>query len=251
MFSTRFLMGGVLVLAGAMTSLWAADGKPADSRIWKGVYSEAQAERGKKIYTDHCLTCHGADMKGVGNRAPALVGDRFMQNWENTTANNLFEKLRDTMPASYPDSVSDASKIDAMAFLFKSNGFPAGQTELKLDQEDLDDIQIIRNVAQTAPNFALVRMVGCLTQSNGKTWTLTRSSEPVVTRDETPAQSALKDAGGTALGAASYDLVSVTPFKPESHKGQKVEARGLLYRDSGQNLLNLTSLEDTGGRCGR
>ena len=30
---------------------------------------------------------------------------------------------------------------------------------------------------------------------------------------------------------------------------QKVEARGLLYRESGQNLLNLTSLESIGGSC--
>jgi hypothetical protein len=28
-------------------------------------------------------------------------------------------------------------------------------------------------------------------------------------------------------------LISVAPFKPESHTGQKVEARGLIYNEPG------------------
>ena len=38
--------------------------------------------------------------------------------------------------------------------------------------------------------------------------------------------------------------MSVVPFKPEGHRGQKMEARGLLYRDETDARLNLTSLAD-------
>jgi len=51
-------------------------------------------------------------------------------------------------------------------------------------------------------------------------------------------------------GASRFGLLGAARFNPESHTGEKVEARGLLYRDSGQNLLNPTSLESTGTNCG-
>jgi hypothetical protein len=44
-------------------------------------------------------------------------------------------------------------------------------------------------------------------------------------------------------GTQTYLLVSVTAFHPASHQGQKVEARGLLYRDPKENRINLTSLQ--------
>ena len=40
------------------------------------------------------------------------------------------------------------------------------------------------------------------------------------------------------------------PFKPEAHKGHKMEARGLLYRDQTDARLNLTSLQMLGASCG-
>jgi hypothetical protein len=41
----------------------------------------------------------------------------------------------------------------------------------------------------------------------------------------------------------------VTPFQPESHTGQKMEARGLIYSEPGDERINLTSLRATGGSC--
>jgi hypothetical protein len=48
---------------------------------------------------------------------------------------------------------------------------------------------------------------------------------------------------------ATFDLLGAVRFHPESHRGQQVEVRGLVYRDSDKNLLNLTSLEITGPDC--
>ena len=239
---------GILLLAAAGSAvLLGADG--SDGKIWSGVYTAAQAERGKENFDKSCSNCHNADLNG-SVRAPSLRGEHFMGDWGNGSVNALFIKLRDSMPATYPDTVPEAIKIDILAYLLQVNGFPAGKTELTLDQEELEDIQIVRKGDQTVPNFALVRVVGCLTPGTGKSWTLTRSSEPAVTKDDLPTPAALQDAETKALGAGSFDLVSTAAFKPESHRGHKVEARGLLYRDSSRSLLNLTSLQDAGGDCG-
>jgi hypothetical protein len=79
---------------------------------------------------------------------------------------------------------------------------------------------------------------------------LTRTSEPALTRDEEPSAASLKTAQAKALGAQTFSLVSVVPFKPDEHKGQKMEARGLLYRDESDARLNLTSLQMLGASCG-
>jgi len=42
----------------------------------------------------------------------------------------------------------------------------------------------------------------------------------------------------------------VAPFRPESHLGQKVEARGLVYNEPGYERITLTSLQATGSSCG-
>jgi mono/diheme cytochrome c family protein len=237
----------IALAAAPLAVLFGADG--GDSKIWNGVYTAAQAERGKENFIKSCSNCHNADLNG-SVRAPSLRGERFLGNWGNGSANALFIKLRDSMPATYPDTVPEAIKIDILTYLLQVNGFPAGKTELKLDQAELEDIQIVRKGDQTVPNFALVRVVGCLTPGNGKNWTLTRTSELAVTKDDAPTPAALKEAETKTLGAGSFDLVSTAAFKPESHQGRKVEARGLLYRDSRHSLLNLTSLEDAGGSCG-
>jgi len=44
-------------------------------RIWQGVFTAAQADRGKAVFNTTCLRCHGEDL--AGNTAPALKGDRF------------------------------------------------------------------------------------------------------------------------------------------------------------------------------
>ncbi len=224
--------------------------KIAKKGVWDGVYTTAQAERGKANFlTGRCGGCHQLDLSG--DRGPTLRGDAFLSHWENGPVNSLFKKISETMPPNGPNETTDEAKIDIVAFLLQSNAFPAGQIELKLDAEALDRIEIVRRgLVATAPNFSLVQVVGCLTQGPNDRWVLTRTSEPVVTKDEAPTPTVLKSAESKALGSQTYQLVSVTPFKPESHKGHKVEARGLLYRDPTDARLNLTSLQMVAPSCG-
>jgi mono/diheme cytochrome c family protein len=220
--------------------------------IWDGVFTAAQAERGKSTYlTGRCGGCHQLDLVG-GDRAPALKGDGFLSHWENGSVTSLFAKIRDTMPPNSPNDTTEDAKLDVVAYLLQSNGFPAGAGELRADVEALDQIEIVRKVqGSKAPNFALVQVVGCLSQAPDSAWVLTNTGEPVVTKQEEPTPANLKDAEAKGLGDLTFQLVSVNPFKPESHKGHKMEARGLLYRDPTDARLNLTSLQMVGPTCGQ
>jgi hypothetical protein len=101
-----------------------------------------------------------------------------------------------------------------------------------------------------ARSFSVVQVVGCLTQAPDNTWMLTHTSEPVLTRDRPSTADELKAASTRPLGTGTFRLVSVTPYKPESLKGRKVEAKGLMYRAPDKNRLNLNSLQQLGAGCG-
>ena len=225
----------------------------AKKGIWDGVFTDAQANRGKAaLLQNGCNGCHGAEL--AGDRGPSLKGERFITAWENGSINRLFIKIRDTMPPLNAEQVSPNTKVDIVAYLLQVNGFPSGAIELPLDSDSLDSVQIVQKGADSnsAPNFALVQVLGCLTQTADGHWVLSNSTEPGATKDETPTPAGLKEAQARPLGTQTFELVSVTrAFQAESHKGHRMEARGLLYRDSSYAQLNLTSLQLVEPSCGK
>ena len=96
--------------------------------IWAGVYTTAQAERGRAVVEAHCGECHQDDLSG--GEGPALVGPTFMLKWEMNSVERLFHKIRDTMPEAGSSDVSDVEKLETVAYILQQNGFPAGATEL-------------------------------------------------------------------------------------------------------------------------
>jgi mono/diheme cytochrome c family protein len=216
--------------------------------VWDGIFTNAQADAGKTS-ASRCQGCHGPELNGT-DRAPALKGNAFLANWEDGSVNKLFAKVRDGMPPGNVDSITPEVKLTIVAHLLRENGFPAGSTELALNADALDSLQITKkSVDVGAPNFALVQVVGCL-RPEQQTFKLVDASEPVVTRDNVPNAAALKSAEGKALGQQTFVLVSVdAATKSGALNGRKVEARGLLYRDAGYADLNLTSIKPLAGDC--
>ena len=217
-------------------------------RIWQGVYTTAQAERGKAVFNTTCLRCHGEDL--AGNTAPALKGDRFQSSWGGDVIDSLFTKVRDTMPPNFGTILDDQVKLDVVTYILQTNGFPAGATELTVGSADLATVQILKKGEQAiVQNFSLVQTVGCLASGPNRTWLLTRTADPVTTRDDVPNDRALTASASKPLGAKTFRLISAVPFQPESHTGQKVEARGLIYNEPGDERINLTSLRALGANC--
>lgn len=116
---------------------------PSDAKTtWSGVYSEEQAKRGQEAYTKNCAECHLEDLAGDGF-APALKGPEFMNNWNDLSVGDLFERVRVSMPPSNPSAVSAQIKADIVAHLLKSNAFPTGSSELAAQTEPLKAIKFV------------------------------------------------------------------------------------------------------------
>jgi len=96
--------------------------------VWDGVYTEAQAERGRALYKQSCSSCHGADLSG-SFETPPLVG-RFMPYWSGSTLDALFDYVSTAMPMHNPGALSPGANIDIVAFMLKSNDIPSGPKEL-------------------------------------------------------------------------------------------------------------------------
>jgi mono/diheme cytochrome c family protein len=233
------LVQAIPMVAASLLALALSAQQPTD--IWGGIYTANQAKRGKEIFAKSCSNCHNQDLKG-SVRAPALRGDGFMANWLNSSVNTLYSKLRFSMPATYPETVSDADKLLVLAYLLEVNGFPAGNAELTPTEETLDAMQIVKQGAKDIPNFALVTVTGCLEPKDSRTWTLINASTPAVTREGDSPHS-------QPLGTKTFVLVSVGAFSPESLTGQKIEARGLLYIEPNENRLNVTALNRLSSSC--
>jgi mono/diheme cytochrome c family protein len=111
--------------------------------VWDGVYSEAQAARGKERYAKECSSCHLADLSG-SDMAPPLNGEAFIVQWERRSVNDLFSSIRETMPQGTPGQLSGQAYAEIVAYLLQANAFPAGSEELAREADLLKTIQIVR-----------------------------------------------------------------------------------------------------------
>jgi len=247
----RLILIPVAMLAYVVTAQAGRPAEPGDdnaARIWTGVYTAAQVEQAKKPLVAVCRRCHSDDLGG-SDRGPSLHGKGFMATWETQELSALFAKIRDTMPPDSPSSLPDEDYINMVALILQKNGFPAGSETLSAKK--LDGILIVGKDGQNAvPNFRLVEVVGCLTHGPNDAWTLTRTSTPAVAVERPSTPETLKEASHKPLGSETFRLVSVNSFDPASHAGQKMQAKGLLYRAPGKDRINLVSLETVDPTCG-
>jgi mono/diheme cytochrome c family protein len=89
-----------------------------------GSYSAAQANRGKTLYTDQCVACHGEMLEGVVG--PPLTGDDFLTDFGGKPVKELVDKIHGTMPQQAPGTLSEAQSIDITAYVMQVNKYPAG-----------------------------------------------------------------------------------------------------------------------------
>jgi S-disulfanyl-L-cysteine oxidoreductase SoxD len=114
--------------------------QPPTKSIWDGIYTEAQATRGKALYASECSSCHGAELTG-GEMAPGLAGGEFISGWDGLTVGDLFERIRISMPQNSPGSLSGQQNADILAFVFSVNKFPTGTAELAKEAGILKQIK--------------------------------------------------------------------------------------------------------------
>jgi len=109
--------------------------------VWDSVYTAAQALHGDSLYKVTCVKCHGATLSG-GDEGSPLVGSAFLGNWRDLTLDQLFDKIRTSMPPDNPKSIATRDVADLVAYLLAQNQFPAGVKVLTDSLDQLKDIKI-------------------------------------------------------------------------------------------------------------
>jgi len=241
---TRSGLIGLLAVVAATVVTSAAVHAQQAAPIWSGAFSAGQALRGKGHFDVYCASCHNEDLSG--RNGPALASPVFLTNWDSAAVSELFAKIRKTMPRGAAPLADDVY-LDVIAYILQRNGFPAGTSELRADSPALATTQIVgKDGPMPAQSGQLVRTVGCFAgDSTGRMWTLTSATPPKRSRTgdaSSEAERAALDAG--PLGSQAFRLLAVAR-SAESHRGHKVEAKGLLNGDT----IAVTSLELVNASC--
>lgn len=104
-----------------MTVLLVSAQEEETRSVQSGVYTAEQAERGAAKFEDVCVSCH----------EPAEFGDTaYIDGWSGQTAHDMIELIRETMPQDNPGSLKRSDYIDIVAYLFRMNGLPTGDSEM-------------------------------------------------------------------------------------------------------------------------
>jgi mono/diheme cytochrome c family protein len=130
---TVALLAAVITLATGPTHA-----QDSQRSVWDGVYNGEQAKRGEAAFVEACSNCHGSTLEGA--MTPALTGGAFMANWDGLTLVDLFDRIRTSMPADRPGSLSRQQNADVVAYILQFNQFPAGKEELPREVQVLKQI---------------------------------------------------------------------------------------------------------------
>ena len=79
-------------------------------------------EDGRDLYQRHCASCHGKDLKGVPEVAPALAGPGRTIEFYWPYAPTVFDYIRRSMPSDAPKSLTDSEVYALVAYLLGEAG---------------------------------------------------------------------------------------------------------------------------------
>ncbi len=212
--------------------------------VLDGVYTNMQAQRGARTYTNICAHCH----EGGEPDADPLFGPEFIDRWREAPLSFLHGFFSKNMPADEPGTLTPAVYLDVLAFLLRENGYPAGTAELKADA--LPGILLTgADGPHPLPPSAMVMATGCL-QVDADTARLAQASALTRIRradDATPAE--LEQALSAPAGSAELLLRGAEKFDAAALQGQKVQVKGVFNGHQQPPTLNVLVLAGSGQGC--
>lgn len=110
-----------------------ADAPDSPKTIYSGIYTAAQADRGKSIQEAECFVCHAAD---------DWAGGRLLTNYTGQSMLAFVEHLRSTMPLDEPGRLEYGQYVDVAARILQINNVPTGSSELSTDTDELAAIRM-------------------------------------------------------------------------------------------------------------
>jgi len=237
-FVAAVIAAVVTTAAGAVPGVVGAQTAPARNTLWDGLYTDEQASRGNAVFSATCANCHTLDSQG--NRP--LSGKKFWDSYTQKTVGDLFTFMQKNMPNGNGGSLSEKTYADLVALVLKSNGIPAGTTDLV--PSAVAAIPIIpKDGPAELPAGALVRVVGCLAK-NGSDFVLTSATPPQRTDKTVIAP----DDATRPLGEKSIALKFLLT-KLDADIGKRVSATGLLIGVGGISGLNVSTVTKVADSC--
>jgi mono/diheme cytochrome c family protein len=232
------LMAWALFLVWAGTVITMAQAPAPGRTVWDGVYTDAQAERATATFSQNCSRCHTLTAEGTR----PLSGDKFWEGYTQKTVGDLLTFVSTNMPNGSGGSLPAASYNELVALILKSNGFPAGTTEVA--PETVAKVQIIpKGGPGELPAGTLVRVVGCLVKS-GSDWTLTSATVPERTEKTVVGPEDATRPLGDRTVALKFVLTRLDSFA-----GQRMSATGLLLGVGGVNGINVSTVNRVAETC--
>lgn len=100
-----------------------------------GLFSQAQANRGRDTFRSMCTECH---------TAAEFTDNAFKVKWARRTVGDLYQFIHTSMPDDAPGVLTEAQALELTAYILEMNGFTAGSRQMQpagLDQISLAPIR--------------------------------------------------------------------------------------------------------------
>ena len=117
-------------MAGASFALMfsIAAAQAPERSVKDGVFTAAQASRGRALYEQKCENCHANRMWG--------------QDWPEKSVFDVYDIVKNFMPEDDPGSLTAPQTRDIVAYILQNNKLPAGKSELPEAEADLKTIRL-------------------------------------------------------------------------------------------------------------
>jgi ubiquinol-cytochrome c reductase cytochrome c subunit len=117
----RMSAGVLLVLALVVAGGLAAVLTPSPQVAIADESSSALLRTGKQLFDTSCITCHGANLQGVPDRGPSLIGVGEAAVYFQVGSGRM-PAMRGEAQARRKDPIFDESQVDALGAYVQANG---------------------------------------------------------------------------------------------------------------------------------
>ena len=145
--ASRAVTGLLLCVAAASVAPRTSAAQSPKSTT-QGVYTVAQAAKGRNVFNGACLGCH---------TTATHMGPAFELRWFGRPLWELYGYLSNLMPKSAPGTLTEDEYVWVTAYILKLNGMPAGKVELNPEPAWLKAVRI-DPVPSNGPESAPSRM---------------------------------------------------------------------------------------------
>jgi len=113
----------LLVVGGLYTAL------TPNAQVAHAQADEALIAQGQELFANHCITCHGANLQGVPDRGPSLIGVGDAATYFQVSTGRMPLARQEAqaprkppLPQFDPDTLEGAANLDALGAYVQVNG---------------------------------------------------------------------------------------------------------------------------------